>query len=63
MVIMQSAGLRDDTQERKRGVLFEPTSTSCPACRSDAAAHNPAIPAPTTMTLRGISLKSVARIV
>ena len=40
----------------------DPTSTSCPACRNAVATVNPAMPAPTTITLRGISPTSVARI-
>ena len=40
--------------------IVDHTSTSCPACRSAVAAHNPAMPAPTTITLGGISLTKAA---
>ena len=49
------------SQKRNPCILFQPTSTTCPAWRNDIAAHRPPIPAPTTITLRGISPKTVNR--
>ena len=62
MMLLRPAGLNHDRQHKKHSAFHDPTSTSCPACLSAVAAHNPAIPAPTTITLRGMNVTVLARV-